>query len=87
MQVCSKGRRNLKNPETNIKYGCQILRDSLDHYDGDLDKALMGYNRGCGGADKALRNGKIPEEDRYVTKVKEYYRQLTEGQQTLSVKG
>lgn len=87
MQVCSRGRRNLLDPETNIRNGCELLRSSLDYFKGDIDKALMGYNRGCGGADKALRNGKNPQNDPYVKKVKGYYKQLTEGQPTLSVKG
>lgn len=79
MQVSSVYvRGNLYDPETNIREGCRLLRSSLDTFDGDVSKALMGYNRGEGGAKKAIRKGKNPDNDTYVKLTLGYYNELNQ---------
>lgn len=41
---------NLLDPDTNIKYGTQYLREQLDQYNNDLDLVLASYNAGGGRA-------------------------------------
>ena len=47
----------LRDPETNLRIGFKYLRDLIDKYDGDVDKALTAYNRGPGTVDRALKRG------------------------------
>ena len=60
---------NLLNPEDNIEAGTWMLSWLLKEFDGDLDKALAGYNWGIGN----VRNkgmDKMPEETKnYIDKV------------------
>ncbi len=41
---------NLHDPDTNIKYGTQYLREQLDTYNNDIDLVLASYNAGGGRA-------------------------------------
>lgn len=41
---------NLLDPDTNIKYGTQYLREQLDTYNNDVDLVLAAYNAGGGRA-------------------------------------
>lgn len=50
---------DLYDPDTNIKYGLQVLGFYLEMY-GDLEMALTAYNRGPGPVDNALVRGKSP---------------------------
>jgi soluble lytic murein transglycosylase len=78
-----KGRMDaaaLKNPETNIRIGCDYLAELVDRYDGNVDLALAAYNAGISNADQwAVRwrstKGAVsavidfPETARYVEEV------------------
>ena len=58
------------NPLENLLGGSRYLKQLLDKYDGDLDRALAAYNWGQGNVD---RHGlaKMPEETRhYLVKIK-----------------
>lgn len=48
---------NLRDPDTNIRYGTWYLKGLLDKYDGDLDLALAAYNAGSGRADSFKDTG------------------------------
>jgi soluble lytic murein transglycosylase len=41
---------DLMDPDTNIRYGTQYLREKLDEYDNDIDLVLASYNAGGGRA-------------------------------------
>ncbi len=58
------------DPEQNLLGGSRYLKQMLDKYDGDLDKALAAYNWGQGNVDrKGLEQ--MPQETRnYLAKVK-----------------
>lgn len=58
------------DPEQNLLGGGRYLKQMLDKYDGDLDKALAAYNWGPGNVDrKGLEQ--MPQETRsYLAKVK-----------------
>jgi soluble lytic murein transglycosylase-like protein len=54
-------RRDLMDPETNLRVGFRYLRYLLDRYDGDEALALTAYNRGPGTVDRHLRQGRNPD--------------------------
>lgn len=54
-------RRQLLDPDTNLRVGFGYLRYLLDRYDGDMRLALTAYNRGPGTVDRLLRRGRNPE--------------------------
>lgn len=67
-------------PETNVRIGTRYLRGLLDHYGGDVERALAAYNAGMGNADRwaaeARRAGRsfadsiaFPATARYVRDV------------------
>lgn len=70
----------LLDPETNIRYGCRVLREMMDWF-GDVDTALCAYNAGAGTVQRWLSDpayssdGKTldkipyPETARYVEKI------------------
>ena len=39
---------NLTDPETNLRYGCQILKFYIQREGGDLKRALAAYNGSSG---------------------------------------
>ncbi len=61
-------RRDLRDPETNLRIGFKYLRYLLDKYDGDQRLALLAYNRGPGTVDRVLSRGGDPDNG-YVEKV------------------
>lgn len=61
-------RRELENPETNLRLGFRYLRDMIDKYEGDTALALTAYNRGPGTVDRVLRRGGDPDNG-YAGKV------------------
>jgi soluble lytic murein transglycosylase-like protein len=65
---------DLYDPDTNIKYGLQVLGFYLEMY-GDLEMALTAYNRGPGPVDNALVRGKSPLNG-YAPKVMGTYDRL-----------
>jgi len=48
-------------PRTNLRVGFRYLRGLIHKYDGDLQLALLAYNRGDGAVDRDLRRGRNPE--------------------------
>jgi soluble lytic murein transglycosylase-like protein len=48
-------------PRTNLRVGFRYLRGLINKYDGDLQLALLAYNRGDGAVDRDLRRGRNPE--------------------------
>ena len=46
--------------ETNLRIGFRFLRDLLERYDGDLDVALVAYNRGPTIVDSIIAEGEDP---------------------------
>ena len=61
-------RKDLENPETNLRLGFRYLRDLVEKYDGDTALALTAYNRGPGTVDRVLRRGGDPDNG-YAGKV------------------
>jgi len=58
------------DPQQNLRGGSRYLKQLLDKYDGDLDRALAAYNWGQGNLDrKGLEQ--MPQETRdYLARVK-----------------
>ncbi len=48
-------------PAANLRTGFRYLRRMIERYDGNVRLALLAYNRGEGSVDRALRNGRDPE--------------------------
>lgn len=61
-------RRDLEDPETNLRLGFRYLRDLVEKYEGDTALALTAYNRGPGTVDRVLRRGGDPDNG-YAGKV------------------
>jgi hypothetical protein len=51
---------DLFEQETNLRLGFRYLRKMIDQYRGDIDLALLAYNRGPGRVDEILRSGGDP---------------------------
>ena len=70
-------KKEIKQPEKNIKAGAQYLADLLQMFDGDVQLALAGYNAG---ENSVVRHGnRIPpyaETRAYVPRVLNAYDQL-----------
>ncbi len=77
--------KDLLDPEINIRFGAFYLRNMLNMFDGDLDKALAAYNGGGGNVRRWSAGGTgstaagfptaIPffETRQYITKVRNSY--------------
>lgn len=51
----------LRDQKTNLRVGFKYLRYLVNKYEGDTRLALLAYNRGPGTVDKALKQGKNPD--------------------------
>lgn len=51
----------LRDPDTNLRIGLKYLKQLTDKYKGDVDLALVAYNRGPGTVDRALKRGQNPD--------------------------
>lgn len=65
---------SLKDPETSIKYGLEVLGFYMEMYK-DIETALTAYNRGPGPVDMALMKGKDPK-NKYAPEVLKVYERL-----------
>jgi soluble lytic murein transglycosylase-like protein len=54
-------RSDLRDPETNVRIGFRYLRSLIDQFNGDVDLALIAYNRGPGTVDRVLKRGGNPD--------------------------
>jgi soluble lytic murein transglycosylase len=54
---------DLASPQVNIAYGSWLLRDLLDHYEGEVTLALAAYNAGQGNVDKWVTSARARGED------------------------
>jgi soluble lytic murein transglycosylase-like protein len=55
-------------PQTNLRTGFRYLKSMIERYDGDVRLGLLAYNRGIGSVDRALREGRDPDNG-YARKV------------------
>lgn len=67
---------DLKNPATNIEYGCAYLRYLLDYFSGNTNRAIAAYNAGMGNVDVWVGQGGVlhnsityPETQAYLVLV------------------
>jgi len=68
------GVTDVYNPQQNIEGGTKYIKWLLDKFDGDVDKALAGYNAGEG---RVLQYGGIPpfkETQNYVKSIRSNYK-------------
>jgi soluble lytic murein transglycosylase-like protein len=54
-------RSDLRSSRTNLRIGFRYLKDLVQKYDGDMELALLAYNRGPGTVDRVLRRGGNPD--------------------------
>ncbi len=73
--AASLGVTNLFDPKQNIEGGVRYLRKLLDYYNGDVTKALAGYNAGPGAVDQYDGIPPYQETQTYVNRVLDTYRQ------------
>ncbi|GAB4483458.1 lytic transglycosylase domain-containing protein [Erythrobacter tepidarius] len=57
------------DPFQNLEGGARYLREQLDRFDGDLEKALAAYNAGPGRVERAGGIPNIPETQHYVAAI------------------
>jgi soluble lytic murein transglycosylase-like protein len=65
----------LYDRDTNLRIGFRYLRDLLERYDGNLETALLAYNRGPGKVEGLLRTGKDARNGYSASVMKGYRRQ------------
>jgi soluble lytic murein transglycosylase-like protein len=53
--------RQLRDPAHNVDVGFLYLRKLIDRYEGDVEMALLAYNRGPGTVDRIVRRGGNPD--------------------------
>ena len=57
------------DPFANLEGGARYLREQLDRFDGDLERALAAYNAGPGRVERAGGIPRIRETQNYVTAI------------------
>ncbi|OYX07141.1 MAG: transglycosylase [Sphingomonadales bacterium 32-68-7] len=60
---------NLDDPLANLEGGARYLREQIDRFDGDLEKALAAYNAGPGRVERAGGIPRIRETQQYVSAI------------------
>jgi soluble lytic murein transglycosylase-like protein len=60
---------NPDDPLANLEGGARYLRQQIDRFDGDLEKALAAYNAGPGRVEKAGGIPRIRETQEYVAAI------------------
>lgn len=58
-----------RDPHANLEGGARYLREQLDRFDGDLEKALAAYNAGPGRVERAGGIPRIRETQNYVASI------------------
>lgn len=58
-----------RDPFANLEGGARYLREQLDRFDGDLEKALAAYNAGPGRVERANGIPRIRETQLYVASI------------------
>lgn len=58
-----------RDPFANLEGGARYLREQLDRFDGDLEKALAAYNAGPGRVERANGIPRIRETQNYVASI------------------
>ena len=58
-----------RDPFANLEGGARYLREQLDRFDGDLEKALAAYNAGPGRVERAKGIPRIRETQNYVAAI------------------
>jgi soluble lytic murein transglycosylase-like protein len=58
-----------RDPFQNLEGGARYLREQLDRFDGDLEKALAAYNAGPGRVERANGIPNIRETKQYVAAI------------------
>ena len=58
-----------RDPFANLEGGARYLREQLDRFDGDLEKALAAYNAGPGRVERANGVPRIRETQNYVASI------------------
>lgn len=64
----------LYDRDTNLRLGFRYLRDLLERYDGNLERALLAYNRGPARVEELLAAGRDPRNG-YSANVLKGYRE------------
>lgn len=60
---------NPDDPFANLEGGARYLREQIDRFDGDLEKALAAYNAGPGRVQRANGVPRIRETQQYVSAI------------------
>ena len=60
---------NPDDPFANLEGGARYLREQLDRFDGDLERALAAYNAGPGRVIRARGIPNITETKKYVAAI------------------
>ena len=68
------------DPYANLEGGARYLREQLDRFDGDLEKALAAYNAGPGRVERAQGVPRIRETQDYVASIMARLSAQTQGQ-------
>lgn len=58
-----------RDPFANLEGGARYLREQIDRFDGDLEKALAAYNAGPGRVERANGIPRIRETQLYVSSI------------------
>jgi len=67
------GVSDVYDPQQNLDGTAKYLKQMLDTFNGDIDKALLGYYYGPQGAKDAMSRGLKPGDEEYVQKIKYLY--------------
>jgi len=67
------GVKNVFDPQENLIGGAKYLKEQLNTFGGDINKAIFAYYYGPNDAKTKLDNGMLPTDERYVQSIKYLY--------------